>query len=236
MKNIFNFLRFVIAITLLVFMMYLSNISLENKYCSLSNISIELDENSFVTNDLIVSYLKENMLHPDSTKLNEFSFTKIENLLMNHPSIKKATVYSDWHGKISIYIEQRQPIVRIQSDKGGYYIDEDGLKMPLSSHYTARKILFSGDINSLNEDEIFLISKRIYNDKFLNKQIVQIDVKESELSLFTRMGEQIEFGKIKNINEKFMKLMMYYKYGNIKNTEYKKINIKYKNQIVCIKK
>lgn len=236
MKNIFNFLRFVVSITLLIFMMYLSHTSVENKYCTLSNISIEQDENSFVTNDLVVSYLRENMLHPDSIKLNEFSFTKIENLLINHPSIKKATVYSNWHGKVSIYIDQRQPIVRIQTDEGGYYLDEDGLKMPLSSHYTARKILFTGDINSLNKDEIFLISKRIYNDKFLNKQIVQIDVKESELSLIPRVGEQIEFGKIKNINEKFMKLMMYYKHGNIKNVEYKKINIKYKNQIVCIKK
>ena len=236
MKNIFNFLRFVVSITLLIFMMYLSHISLENKYCTLSNISIEQDENSFVTNDLVVSYLRENMLHPDSIKLNEFSFTKIENLLINHPSIKKAIVYSNWHGKVSIYIDQRQPIVRIQTDEGGYYLDEDGLKMPLSNHYTARKILLTGDINSLNKDEIFLISKRIYNDKFLNKLIVQIDVKESELSLIPRVGEQIEFGKIKNINEKFMKLMMYYKHGNIKNVEYKKINIKYKNQIVCIKK
>ena len=89
MKNIFNFLRFVVSITLLIFMMYLSHISVENKYCTLSNISIEQDENSFVTNDLVVSYLRENMLHPDSIKLNEFSFTEIENLLINHPSIKK---------------------------------------------------------------------------------------------------------------------------------------------------
>ena len=197
MKNIINFLRFIVALTLLIFMMYLSHISVENKYCTLSNISIEQDENSFVTNDLVVSYLRENMLHPDSIKLNEFSFTEIENLLINHPSIKKATVYSTWHGKVSIYIDQRQPIVRIQTDEGGYYLDEDGLKMPLSSNYTARKILLTGDINSLNKDEIFLISKRIYNDKFLNKQIVQIDVKESELSLIPRVGEQIEFGKLK---------------------------------------
>ena len=77
MKNIVNFLRFVTAITLLVFMMYLSLSSIENKYCSLSNISIEIDENSFITHDIIVSYLKENMLYPDSIKLNEFSFTKI---------------------------------------------------------------------------------------------------------------------------------------------------------------
>ena len=51
------------------------------------------------------------MLHPDSIKLDEYSFTQIENLLINHPSIKKAIVYSDWYGNVSIHVKQRNPIV-----------------------------------------------------------------------------------------------------------------------------
>ena len=89
MKNIFNFIRFVTAISLLISMIYLSFKSKDKIYCSLSDITIKSDKNLFVTNDLIVSYLEENMLIPDSIKLDEFSFTKIENLLINHPSIKK---------------------------------------------------------------------------------------------------------------------------------------------------
>ena len=88
MKNIFNFIRFVFAISLLISMIYLS-LNSNNKYCSLSEITIESDENSFVTNELIEIYLENNMLHPDSIKLDECSFTQIENLLINHPSIKK---------------------------------------------------------------------------------------------------------------------------------------------------
>ena len=70
-------------------MIYLSIKSKDDKYCNLSDVTIELDENSFVTNDLIENYLEENMLHPDSIKLDEFSFSQIENILINHPSIKK---------------------------------------------------------------------------------------------------------------------------------------------------
>ena len=98
MKNIFNLIRFVTALSLLISMIFITLKSKDNKYCSLSDIIIETDKNLFVTNDLIVSYLEENMLHPDSIKLDQFSFSQIESLLINHPSIKKATVYFDWYG------------------------------------------------------------------------------------------------------------------------------------------
>ena len=62
MKNIFNLIRFDTALTLLIYMIYISLKSKDNKYCNLSDIIIESDKNSFVTNDLIVSYLEENML------------------------------------------------------------------------------------------------------------------------------------------------------------------------------
>ena len=104
--------------------------------------------------------------------------------------------------------------------------------MPLSNHFTARILLVTGDVNSLIEDELFLISNRIYNDEFFKKLIVQIDVTDSELLMLTRIGEKIEFGKINYINEKFKKLMLYYEKGNTQNKEYTTLNLKYKNQIV----
>ena len=96
-------------------------------------------------------------------------------------------------------------------------------------------LLVTGNVNSLIEEELFIITSKIYNDEFLKKLIVQIDVTNSELLLSTRIGEQIEFGQINNINEKFEKLMLYYEKGNTQNKEYTKLNLKYKNQIVCSK-
>ena len=68
--------------------------------------------------------------------------TKIENLLKNHPTIK-GTVYLITRARY-IYRSEK-PIVRIQSDKVGYYLDEDGLKMPFQSLYS-EKILFTVEI------------------------------------------------------------------------------------------
>lgn len=236
MKNVFNFIRFVLGVILIIVMIYLSVDRMGQKYCSLSEVSIELDENVFVTKDVIVDYLLENTLHPDSVLLDDVSFKVIEDLLLSHPSIKSAIVYSDMNGKVCIKVKQRKPIVRIQSEKDGFYLDEDGLRMPLSDEYTARMLLVTGDVNTISLEDVFFITDKIYNDEFLKKQIVQIDVKASEMLMLTRLGEQLEFGKVKNVKEKFEKLMLYYEKGNSQNKEYKVLNLKYKNQIVCTKK
>ena len=236
MKNVFNFIRFVLGVILIIAMIFLSVDRMGQKYCSLSEVSIELDENVFVTKEVIVDYLLENTLHPDSVLLDDVSFKGIEDLLLSHPSIKSAIVYSDMNGKVCIKVKQRKPIVRIQSDKDGFYLDEDGLRMPLSDEYTARMLLVTGDVNTISLEDVFFITDKIYKDEFLKKQIVQIDVTESEMLMLTRLGEQLEFGKVKNVKEKFEKLMLYYEKGNSQNKEYKVLNLKYKNQIVCTKK
>ena len=151
MKGMFNLIRFVIAISVLGFMIYFAGINNKENYCKLTDITIEMDENAFVTNDVINDYLLDNNLHPDSIKMNDVSFKNIESLLVNHPSIKSANVYSDMQGKVYISIVQRKPIVRVQNGKDGYYLDEDGLRMPLSNEYTARMLLVTGEVNSVNE-------------------------------------------------------------------------------------
>jgi len=236
MKGIFNFIRFFVAILVIGVMIYFAGRNNRENYCNLTNITIEMDENVFITNDVIIQYLKKNKLYLDSIKMNDVSFKNIEFLLVNHPSIKSANVYSDMQGEVYISVKQRKPIVRIQNEKEGYYLDEDGLRMPLSNEYTARMLLVTGDVNSVNENDLYYLSDFIINDKFLKKQIVQIDVSYSELLMITQIGEQVEFGQIKEVGEKFEKLKLYYEKGNSQNQEYKVLNLKYKNQIVCIKK
>lgn len=236
MKKVYNFIRFFLGVILIISMIYLSVDRIGQKYCILSEVSIDLEENVFVTKEIIVDYLLENKLHPDSVLLDDVSFEGIEDLLLSHPSIKSAIVYSDMNGKVCIKVKQRKPIVRIQSDKDGFYLDEDGLRMPLSDKYTARMLLVTGDVNSISLEDVFFITDKIYKDEFLKRQIVQIDVKESEMLMLTRIGERLEFGKVKNVKEKFEKLMLYYEKGNSQNKQYKVLNLKYKNQIVCTKK
>ena len=233
MRKVFNFIRFLLGVSILVVMIVFGVKDIGDSYCSLSDITIELDENKFVTEELIVEYLKENTLYPDSIILDDISFKSIEELLLNHPSIKTSRVYSDMRGNIFINVKQRKPIVRVQNEKEGYYLDEDGLRMPLSEEYTARMLLVTGEINSVTEQNLFTLTNIIFKDDFLRNQIAQISIMDSELLILCRKGENIEFGKINDINKKFEKLVMYYEKGNPQGKKYKTINLKYNNQIVC---
>ena len=137
MKGIFNLIRFVVAISVLGVMIDFAGRKNSENYCKITDITIEMDENVFVTNDVINDYLLDNNLHPDSIKMNDVSFKNIESLLENHPSIKSANVYSDMQGRVYISVVPRKPIVRVQNGKEDYYLDEDGLRMPPSNEYTA---------------------------------------------------------------------------------------------------
>ena len=236
MKNIFNIIRFVLGLSLLIVLMSFSHYKIGEQLCEIKSIDIQVDENKFVTLDLITQLLNENSVHPNDKKLVTVSVNKIESILENHSSIKTANVFSDLKGNISIYVSSRVPIVRIQNKKEGYYIDSDGDKMPFSNLYTSRILLITGNIDEVENKDLFTISDYIYNDDFLRKQIVQINIEKSELTLYTRVGEYIEFGEVKNIYTKFNNLRLYYDKGTKENSIYKTISLKYNNQIVCTKK
>tara|TARA_B100000902_G_scaffold399820_1_gene472759 strand:- start:2668 stop:3381 length:714 start_codon:yes stop_codon:yes gene_type:complete len=235
MIKIYNFIRFFLAVILIGCMLSFGSNRIDNSYCFLSDIKIDTNHNKFITKDIIIDYLKEFDLNPDSLLFSSISFYKIEKLLLGHPSVKDVVVYSDMNGNVYIELEQRNPILRVQNIDESYYIDEDGKKMLLSKKHTSRVLVVSGDISSVGESELFKFVMSILENKFLENQIVQIEIKNSELLLHCREGENILFGQIKDVKEKFKKLLLYYNKGNINNQSYSLINLKYKNQIVCIK-
>jgi len=54
MKGIFNFIRFFVAILVIGVMIYFAGRNNRENYCNLTNITIEMDENVFITNDVII--------------------------------------------------------------------------------------------------------------------------------------------------------------------------------------
>ena len=145
-------------------------------------------------------------------------------------------------------------------ERYSYYLDENGFIMPLSQNYTARLLVVNGRINepfatryTLNFntladtlktktllDEIYTLSKYIDQSDFWKAQIEQVYVnKQLEMELIPKVGNhRIVFGEVENIENKFEKLMVFYKKGLSKTgwNEYSEINLKYKNQVVCTKK
>ena len=226
-----------------------------------ANVRIDIDyetENRFVDEEDVKMHII-NSKDTSFKAISHFNVLEIEQKINNNPSIKDAQVYRTIDGKIKVTVKQRQPIARIFSKEGSYYIDEQGNLMPLSSKYTARLVVVNGHVfepfaaryqlnyqnlpDSLQPktrlDEIFKLTHFIHQSPFWKAQIEQVYVnKDSEFELIPKVGNHIiVLGGIDFLEEKFNKLMVFYQKGLPKTgwNEYSEINLKYKNQIVCTK-
>lgn len=260
MKKIINIALWIIALSLMVVGLSFANKNQQKQKLTKPVIKIDFaSENRFIDeNDVLKEVIqKEN----DATRLlNSLDVTQIEERLKNNFAIKNAQVYKTIDGKLEVSVVQNRPIVRIINNKNeSYYIDEDGFLMPTSTKFTARLLVVNGNIfsryTSYNNqkldlmedslkattllDELYQLATFIDGSEFWKAQIEQIYVnKELEIELIPKVGNHIiVFGKPNNINAKFKKLIVFYEKGLSKTgwNEYSKVDLSYKNQIVCTK-
>ena len=190
-------------------------------------------------------------------KLVELDIKKIENLIAQNPYVSKVNVFTSLNGRLLIDLDQRQPIVRVSTNKGNFYIDSQGDVLPLSNDYVSRVTLVNGMLKNYSYNDlegknihliegesdlkdIFYLMNFIYNDDFLNALTEQIYVnKNKEFEIVPKIGKQlILLGDVSDLDEKFRKLELFYKQGiTLRGWDrYKLINLKFKNQVVCTKR
>jgi len=212
-----------------------------NKEKEIDNIDLKFTngDNLFIDYKTVNKLLIQNYGELKSQRKENIILRKLEHTLRSNEMIEDADVYLTIDGTIGATIKQRTPIARINDEGVAYYIDRKGDKMPLSSNYSARVPLLSGS-TSKNTKEVYKMALLIFNDSFLQKQIIGIQInKKDEFSLSTRVGNQkIEFGRFDNIDSKFKKLKAFYQKALNDKTldKYQTINLIFNKQVVCTKK
>jgi len=197
-------------------------------------------ENQFITPDEIRTIALEKYPGILGSKLNEVNCNNMESFFQKHPAIEGCEVYYTFGGTLHIDIWQREPLVRVFDGYDSYYLDAEGKKMPLFKNHSAHALVAAGYIKRLPSiHHLVKISKVIKADRFWNAQIEQVYVDDcGELILVPRVGDHlIEFGSIEDMDIKFRNLKALYKNGwdSREWNLYKKVNLKYKGQVVCTK-
>jgi cell division protein FtsQ len=205
-----------------------------------TNVKIYEEEISpFVRQVEIRKIIKEVYPASDSLALEEINIALLEETLDNHPSINKAEVYSLFNGSLNITVKQHEPLARILTEQKSFYLLNDGLKMPLSPHYSAAVPLITG---SINDSDLMVLAdfwNNVYSDSFFKAFFTGLTIKSTgQWVLHPMIGDhEIELGKPQNLNKKLKKLKIFYQQGvNSQNLDsLKSINLKYSNQVVCQK-
>ena len=111
--------------------------------------------------------------------------------------------------------------------------------MKLSDTYTPKVVVATGDITSKDHIEIYNFVKEINKSDFWRAQITQIHFENNDIVLIPRVGSQkINIGSFENIAEKLDNLYQFYRVAmDLKGWQtYSDINLKFNNQIVCVRK
>lgn len=239
LKRALKYVFFLFFLGLLSFLYSFS--SVRNTTKKVTTIEVVLDENDapFLNQQMVNKLLIQNnetLVNQAKTKVNLY---RLENGLLKNPYVENAVVFLSIDGTLKSVIKQREPIMRIINEFESYYIDKKGVKVPVSNHFSARVPLVSGIKNEDDITEVTSLMQVILEDDFLHKEIVGIyKSADGEYQFSVRSGDyKIDFGKLEDVNIKFKKLKAFYnvafKDESIK--DYKKITIKYNNQVVCSK-
>jgi cell division protein FtsQ len=260
-KKILRFFLWLLGISSLLVVLAFANKSIDEVRCKQISISINHDdESAFIDSLEVAKLIQESGKQYVNQQFGLINTAGLEQLLNNHTHIKVAEVYRNYDGELHLNIKSRRAIARVINAQGeSFYLDEDGDLMKWSPLYTARVPVFTGrifesydrfyminfnrdDINDsllikMNLYGIYRLARYIDSNEFWKSQIEQINI-DKEVELIPMIGSHtIVFGDFSELDEKFNKLMVFYREGLNKMgwNLYKTINLKYKNQVVCTK-
>ena len=246
------FYGFVWTLCLSGLFVLMSFISVKKGTLKCKNVVVILPgNNNFIERDEVDKILLESNELLVGRNLNSVNIHKLENLLKSNPFIEYAKVFADMNGTIHVDIRQRKPLMRIVNMANvNFYIDEKGLKIPMSDNYTARVLVanglinedFSGQVDTLSSQlakDLFRVAKFIRADTLWNDQIEQLFVDlNGDIEIVPRVGDhKIILGTADSLDTKFRNLLVFYKKAipKVGWDTYKTINLKYANQIICEK-
>jgi cell division protein FtsQ len=182
----------------------------------------------------------------------------IKSHIHTNPWIAKSNVSTGIDGVFRVQLYEREALLRAYNSKGyTIYIDKNGILFPTSPNYTPRVLIASGYINfpilpkkgtahlkdslyiNTRLSEIHLLTKTLQSNEFLEALVDQIYINSlGEFELSPKLGRAtVIIGSLENLDEKLANMQLYYE-KSAQNTEmlnYRSINMKYRNQIVCTK-
>jgi len=261
MKKVIQILIFLLLCIYLVFAIGFTSDKRAETKCN--GIKVEItdgDSYRFFDNKDVDRILNANGYNIIGKTIAEINTWAMEETFRKNSYVRKVDIFTTMNGTLTIKIRQRIPQIRIITSGGGtWYMDKDGFIMPASRKFSPHILVANGDFNmgnqlretmSLNDvkDKRFykpwfdalILGRYINNDDFLKAQVVQLYLNsKNEFELIPRVGaHQIILGDASDLENKFYKLNIFYREGlnNVGWNKYQKIDLRFKNQIICSKR
>ena len=234
MKNKWRILKILITVVLFGFLLSFSLKRFNN--AKMENVSINMNQTKtpvyFVDEKDIKDLVKQ--FNP-TKKIGDVKIPELEKKINENPFVDSANVYMNLNGNLNVDIKQRVPVFRLSKNGKDFYVDEKGVEFPISRNFSYPCMLVMGDVDASEYQELGQLVEKIDKDDFSKKYFIGIKKEKDNYNLLTSDGNyKVEIGDLENIDFKvkgfktFVEKYLVYQNPN----KYKKISVKYNNQIV----
>ena len=234
-----NNIRLILMFALMVFLYSFTSMRNEDRKLAKSMVVFTDDSNPFIKQETVNKLLIENKKDASAIQKVDLDLNRLEKSINSNPMIEKSEVFVSIDGVLKAVVKQKTPIARMFNNAGSFYIDYQGGMMPISDEFTARVPIVSGEINKVNQGEFNKLLRFVYDDDFLKKNIIGIQIMPSgSIKMLNRNFDyEIEFGQTVNIERKFKNYKAFYQKTVVDSSlyQYKKINLTFTQQVVCTK-
>jgi cell division protein FtsQ len=239
--KLFNWtnIRLVLMFSLVIFLFSFTSNRNNNRKLSKSVVVFVGNNAPFVDQETVNKLLIENNKDAKSIGKDKLDLNRLEKGLNAQEMIEKSDVFVSIDGVLKAVVKQKTPIARVFEGYDSFYIDYEGNRMPLSTNFTARVPLVSGEINKKNSGELAELFRLIYDDAFLKKNIIGVQIMPNgSLKMLNRnYNYQIDFGGTVRMKAKFNNYKAFFQKAVLDSSihKYKTIDLRFAQQVVCTK-
>ena len=195
---------------------------------------------SFVSRQEVMGILAKSHLNPVGKPEDRIDLHRIETEVEKHQFVLDAQCYITADHVVHVDIRQCLPVMRIMSRTGdNYYIDAKGNRLH-NMTFAADVPVATGYISRQYARTVLApLGSYLTSDSFWNSQVEQFWVADNgQMEMFPRVGNHvISFGQPKDMKKKMERLRTFYTevLNKVGWNKYKRIDLQYSNQIVCVK-
>lgn len=239
--KIFNWTNIRLALMVIAVIFLFSFTSYRNEHRKIKKTEVVFvgENTDFVKAEMVNKLLIEKNSDLKTIHKVDLDLKKLEASISKQQMIQKADVFVSVDGVLKAVVKQKTPVGRVFDETGSFYVDYEGNKMPLSDNYTARVPLLSGEITVVKKEKLSEVLRMITEDEFLKKNIIGVQVlPNGSLVMANRNYDyKIDFGRTINIEKKFKNYKAFFQkaVSDSSLSKYKRINLKFTKQVVCIK-